>query len=66
MERMALSTLQFGGYIVTEGKLSVTVSEQHRLPDTVAERAKDIRDERDFPSVGEAVRHVFQEAGHDV
>lgn len=42
------------------------VSEQHRIPDTVAERARQIRDENDFTSIGEAIRHMAQEGGYDV
>lgn len=42
------------------------VSEQHRIPDTVAHRAREVRDERDFASIGEAIRHMCQEGGYDV
>jgi len=37
-----------------------------RLPQTVYDRAEEIQDEYDYPSLGEAVRHVFQDAGNDV
>jgi len=37
-----------------------------RLPDPVYERAKELRDERDFPSIGEAVRYMIREGEHDV
>lgn len=37
-----------------------------RLPDPVEREAERIKDEHDYPSLGEAIRHVFQEAGHDV
>jgi hypothetical protein len=42
------------------------MSEQHRIPDTVAKQARDLRDERDFPSIGEAIRHMCQEGGYNV
>jgi hypothetical protein len=37
-----------------------------RLPQTVYDRAEEIQDEYGYPSLGEAARHVFQEAGYDV
>ena len=40
--------------------------EQHRIPDPVAEQAKQLRDERDFTSVGEAIRYMAREGGFDV
>ena len=36
------------------------------LPGPVAEKAAEIQDEHDYPSMGEAIRHVFKEAGYDV
>jgi Arc/MetJ-type ribon-helix-helix transcriptional regulator len=40
--------------------------EQHRLPEPVAEQAKELKKERDFSSVGEAVRYMCREGGYDV
>lgn len=37
-----------------------------RLPKPVEEQAREIQSEHEYPSLGEAVRHVFQEAGYDV
>lgn len=31
-----------------------------RVPDAVLDRARDIRDEYDYPSIGEAIRHMCQ------
>jgi len=42
------------------------VPENHRIPNTVAEKAREVRDEHDFPSIGEAIRHMAQEGGYDV
>jgi hypothetical protein len=36
------------------------------LPDPVARKAEQVREEYDYPSTGEAIRHVFKEAGYDV
>lgn len=37
-----------------------------RIPDTVYEEAEQVKEERDFPSIGEAVRHMCQEGDFDV
>jgi len=42
------------------------MSDQLRVPDTVSERARTLVDERDFASIGEAIRHMCQEGGYDV
>jgi len=31
-----------------------------RVPNSVRERAKDVKDEYDYPSIGEAIRHMCQ------
>lgn len=36
------------------------------LPEPVADEAEDVMKEHDYPSLGEAIRHVFREAGYDV
>jgi len=36
------------------------------LPDPVLDCAEDVEDEYDYRSTGEAIRHVFKEAGYDV
>lgn len=41
-------------------------SKQTRLPNPVYDKAVEIQEEYDYPSIGEAVRHVFQEADYDV
>jgi hypothetical protein len=52
--------------MVTGCVQTCAVSEQHRLPDPVAKKAKEIRDENDYNSVGEVIRTVFKEAGYNV
>lgn len=37
-----------------------------RTPDIVREQAREVRDEYDYPSLGEAIRHMCQEGGYDV
>jgi hypothetical protein len=37
-----------------------------RIPDPVLKRAEDVKEEYDYPSVGEAIRHMCQEGGYDV
>jgi hypothetical protein len=34
------------------------MAQQHWLPDPVAEKAKEVRDEKDMSGVGEAVRYM--------
>jgi len=41
-------------------------STQTRIPDKVRERAKDVKETYDYPSLGEAIRHMCQEGGYDV
>lgn len=41
-------------------------NETIRVPAPVKETAEDIRDEYDYPSIGEGVRHAMREAGYDV
>lgn len=36
-----------------------------RVPATVYERATEIQEEYGYPSIGEAIRHVFREAEYD-
>jgi len=63
---MALSSSHFGSILYPEYEQAYAVSEQHRIPDTVANRARELRDEKDFRSIGEAVRHMCQNGGYDV
>lgn len=42
------------------------MSEQVIVPNTVYNTAKDVKDDRDFSSLGEAIRHMCQEGGYDV
>lgn len=37
-----------------------------RVPESVCERAEEIASEYEYNSIGEAIRHVFREGGHDV
>lgn len=39
---------------------------QARIPDTVHEQAEQIKKERDYPTIGEAIRYMCQEGGFDV
>jgi hypothetical protein len=41
-------------------------SKQTRVPDSVREQAEDVKDEYEYPSLGEAIRHMCQEGGYDV
>jgi hypothetical protein len=41
-------------------------SKHLRVPQPVYQTASDVKDEYDYPSIGEAVRHVFREADYDV
>jgi len=42
------------------------MGEQQRIPDTVVEKARELREERDFASIGEAIRYMCREDGFDV
>jgi hypothetical protein len=42
------------------------VSKTYRVPDTVSEKAQELKENRDFASIGEAIRHMCQEGGYDV
>lgn len=48
----------------------IPVSENHynrpRLPGPVVEKAKQLKEEKEFASLGEAIRHMCQEGGFDV
>lgn len=37
-----------------------------RVPDAVYEQAEKVQTEHEYATLGEAVRHVFREAGYDV
>lgn len=37
-----------------------------RVPTTVSEKATELKDEYDFASKGEAIRHMCREGGFDV
>lgn len=37
-----------------------------RVPDSVCERAETIKDEYEYGSIGEAIRHMCREGGYDV
>lgn len=37
-----------------------------RVPDPVYNRAEEIKEERDLPSIGEALRYMSREGGYDV
>ena len=37
-----------------------------RVPDTVLDKAGDVQDEHDYPTIGEAIRHMVREGGYDV
>jgi len=42
------------------------MGKQTRVPDPVYDRAKEVRDERDFQSIGEAIRYMCREGDYDV
>jgi antitoxin component of RelBE/YafQ-DinJ toxin-antitoxin module len=37
-----------------------------RVPDSVYERATDVKDKYGYPTIGEAIRHMCQEGNYDV
>ena len=37
-----------------------------RIPNTVYDKAVEVKDEHDFVSLGEALRHMCQEGGYNV
>lgn len=39
---------------------------QVKLPDPVYKQASEIKTNEEFSSLGDAIRHVFMEAGYDV
>lgn len=41
-------------------------TEHARVPTPVLERARDVKDEYSYPTIGEAIRHMCQEGGYDV
>lgn len=41
-------------------------TEQARVPVPVMDKAREIQEEYDYPTIGEAIRHMCQEAGYDV
>jgi len=42
------------------------VAQRRHIPDTVVQRAKELKEERDFRSVGEAIRYMCREGEYDV
>jgi len=54
------------GRFMTNGCVGDGMGRRPTLPRPVYEQAEEIQDEFEYPTVGEAVRHVFQEAGYDV
>jgi hypothetical protein len=42
------------------------VTETVRIPDTVYEAAGELKEEQDFATLGEAIRHMCNEGGYDV
>lgn len=37
-----------------------------RIPDTIYEKAHEIKDLHDYATLGEAIRHMCREGGYDV
>ena len=37
-----------------------------RVPNAVLDAAEDVQDEHDYPTIGEAIRHMVREGGYDV
>jgi hypothetical protein len=52
--------------VPTAYTLSRMATTHTRVPDSVREKAKDVKSEYDYPSIGEAIRHMCQEGGYDV
>jgi hypothetical protein len=42
------------------------MTEAVKLPEPVYERAQEVQDEKDFATLGEAIRHMCQEGDYDV
>lgn len=42
------------------------MSQHVRVPNSVYNEAIHVKEERDFPTIGEAIRHMCQEADYDV
>lgn len=42
------------------------MSEHVRIPETVYAAAVQVKEDRDFPSIGEAIRYMCREGGYDV
>lgn len=40
--------------------------QQQLVPDPVANKAKELVEQRDFSTIGEAIRHMCREGGYDV
>lgn len=43
----------------------MSMGKRPRLPEPVEQELAQIKDEYDYPSLGEAVRHVMKEAGYE-
>lgn len=41
-------------------------SEHVRVPKPVYEQAKTVQEDYEYPSIGEAIRHMCKEGGYDV
>jgi hypothetical protein len=42
------------------------MTEHIRIPNSVAEQARKLKDEQDFATLGEAIRHMCQEGDYEV
>lgn len=42
------------------------MAQQVQVPDSVHKQAKQLRDEKEFSSIGDAIRYVFIQEGYDV
>lgn len=52
--------------IVVQAVLIDMGSTHVRVPDPVYEVAGEVKEERDLPSMGEAIRYMVREGGYDV
>jgi len=51
----------------SEKRQTLGKEKQHtRVPESVREKAREVQDEYDYPSLGEAIRHMCQDGGYDV
>lgn len=53
-------------YLFTECVVIPMATTHVRVPQPVYEQAVHVKQDHDFPSIGEAIRHMCREGGYDV